>query len=84
MKPVLPVAFMVIVPLFVQFATVVDAVTEIDLPAQGSTGPGGGVGLLLEQDIKLAEARLIIIAKQINEIFFDIQLVFICTEIKPA
>ena len=75
---------MVIVPLLLQFAIVVDADTVIVLPAQGSTGPGAGDGLLFEQDIKLAEARLIIIAKQISEIFFDIQLVLACIEIKQA
>ena len=80
----LPDAVTVIVPLLLQFAIVVDADTVIVLPAQGSTGPGAGDGLLFEQDIKLAEARLIIIAKQISEIFFDIQLVLACIEIKKA
>ena len=84
MNPVLPEAVMVIVPLFVQFAMVVEVVTVIVLPAQGSTGPGAGDGLLFEQDIKLAEARLMIIAKQISENFFDIRLVLACIEIKQA
>lgn len=83
-KPVLPDALTVIVPLLVQLAMVVDALTVIVLPAQGSTGTGAGEGLLFEQDIKLTEARLMIIAKQINEIFFDIQLVLACIEIKKA
>ena len=75
---------MVIVPLFVQLAIVVAAVTEIVLPAQGSGGGGGGDGLLFEQEIKLADPKIIIIAKQINEIFLDIQLVLDCIEIKQA
>jgi len=73
---------MVMVPLLVQFDTVVDAVTEIVFPAQGSTGPGVGEGLLFEQEIKLAEPKAIMIAKQSNDIFFDIQLVLYCIEIK--
>ena len=80
----LPDADTVIVPLFVQLAMVDDALTVIVLPAQGSTGPGAGDGLLFEQDLKLAEARLIIIAKQISEIFFDIQSVLGNIEIKEA
>ena len=75
---------MVIVPLLLQFAMVADADTVIVLPAHGSTGPGAGDGLLFEQDIKLTEARLMIIAKQISEIFFDIQLVLAYIEIKQA
>ena len=84
MNPVLPVALTVTVPLLLQLAIVVDALTVIVLPAQGSTGPGAGDGLLFEQDIKFTEARQMIIAKQISEIFFDIQLVLACIEIKKA
>ena len=80
----LPDADTVIVPLLVQLEMVVDTLTVIVLPAQGSTGTGAGDGLLFEQDIKFTEPRLIIIAKQISEIFFDIQLVLACTEIKQT
>ena len=80
----LPDAVTVIVPLLLQFAMVVDTLTVIVLPAQGSTGPGAGDGLLFEQDIKFTEARQMIIAKQISEFFFDIQLVLAYIEIKQA
>lgn len=75
---------MVIEPLLVQLAIVVVAVTEIVLPAQGSGGGGGGVVPLFEQETKLADAKTMMIAKQINEIFLDIQLVLICSEIRQA
>lgn len=75
---------MVIEPLLVQFAIVVVAVTEIVLPAQGSGGGGGGVVPLFEQETKLADAKTMMIAKQINEIFLDIQLVLVCSEIWQA
>lgn len=80
----LPLAVMVIVPLLVQLAAVVAAVTVIVLPAQGSGGGGGGVVPLFEQETKLADAKTMMMAKQINEIFLDIQLVFYCSVIWQA
>ena len=65
---------MVMVPLFVQLATVAAPDTVIVTPEQG-LGGGVGEGLLFEQEIKLAEPNKIIITKHSSDIFFDIEVV---------
>lgn len=73
MNPEAPLAEMVMVPLFVQFAAVAEPDTAIVMPVQGFVGPGSG--LLFEQEIKLAEPSRAIIIKHSRDIFLDIEVV---------
>ena len=74
MNPELPLAVMVMLPLFVQLSAVATPYTVIVMPEQGLVG-GAGEGLLFEQDMKLAEPSKTIITKHSSDIFFDIEVV---------